>query len=257
MSEDLQLKNDSEKIAALSESFTVLRDVKRLIQIKKALEDVKSSNLTLKEDEKNCLVPVQVVLTAKGNASANASLCVPSKIDLESLAKDKNASPPEEPAHADVNEDERRKLHEKHQKEKSWGRKSWKAKKDSLAEYRAECVLSRVRPSREKVGAMQAGLDGAKTKREGENERFNARMRELWLPANGGIVKDACCRQLVGFLSDGGYSYRLGKSVGVGFVPLVALADYLEAVRECGQPLVLVRETTMAQYRFAKMSVIV
>ena len=251
LNEDLKLKGKEDEVEALVQSLNILREKKRLLEIQRALDKVKSADLRVKDSEMNCYVPVRVELTAKGNCSSNASICIPSKADLETPDP-----PPEEPAHPDTKEEERKKLHAKHQKEKSWGRKCWKARKDALAGYRADCVLNRLKPDGEKVKEMQKGLDESKAKREKENEEFNFKMKEMWLPDQKG-VKDACSRQMMGFLSDGGYSYRIGKSVGVGFVPLVALADYVEVVRQKGQPLVLVREAELSQYRFAKMSVIV
>ena len=82
---------------------------------------------------------------------------------------------------------------------------------------------------------------------------------DLWVP---GILshglRDVCSRSLLGFIVEGGYSYRAGKAVGLGFVPAVALVELINATEQpCRRGKVLTRQPDTAQYRFAMMEVVI
>ena len=96
-------------------------------------------------------------------------------------------------------------------------------------------------------------------KREGANAAYVEEQEHLWVPGKlSQGLKDECSRSLLGFVVEGGYSYRAGKAVGLGFVPVVALAELIEVTEQMGcRGKVLTRQPDTAQYRTAMMEVVI
>lgn len=197
--------------------------------------------------DKNALIQVKVEILGKGTLSPNALICLPEKSDLES---DVN---PEEPIQSDSNEEIRKRLREKHRIEKIRSRKKWKKLKDELAEYKAKCILDKVNPDQDKCDKLQKKIDDLKVLRANQNDGFNAKMNDLWLTDNPESIKDSASRTVLGFVVNGGYSYRRGKSIGVGFVPYLALErmEFDKKGSKC-----LVRECQASIYRWAQLEII-
>lgn len=72
-----------------------------------------------------------------------------------------------------------------------------------------------------------------------------------------GVVVRTGSRDVLGYLNSGGYSLGTGNGVGVGFVSSVALIKLLRTSLQSGLgPVVLVRENSSLQYRYARLSII-
>ena len=98
-----------------------------------------------------------------------------------------------------------------------------------------------------------------KRRREEVNAAYVKRQEHLWLPGNlSQNLKNECSRTLIGFIVEGGYSYRSGVAVGLGFVPAVALEEFIEATIHLGcRGKVLTRQPDMVRYRSAMMTVVI
>lgn len=68
-------------------------------------------------------------------------------------------------------------------------------------------------------------------------------------------VVDVNSRRIIGYVSQGGYSFTQGFSTGLGFCSLVGLLQYLNEYKDCGVEWILVRPTTSLQYRRAYISI--
>jgi hypothetical protein len=116
------------------------------------------------------------------------------------------------------------------------------------------------------LAATAASLKMIKDIRTTENRRYDAESRRLWIPEGlpppGGIRRSAS-RETIGFVTSAQFAYHAGGCIGVGFVALAGLRQLMMTSSEdkCVtssrvEPLVLVRETTSLQYRFAKLKVV-
>jgi len=72
-----------------------------------------------------------------------------------------------------------------------------------------------------------------------------------------GEIRDTGSREVVGYVSAGGFSLGAGVGAGQGFVTASTFTRLLDVPRGKQGPLLLVRNTTSLQYRFARCSVIV
>ena len=122
----------------------------------------------------------------------------------------------------------------------------------------------------EKLKVAENSLMVLKKLRENENLEFKNKADKLWI-GEFNSVKNSCIRPVMGFVRDGGYSFREGGSVGVGYVAWKAWEDWKinGCLGNCSEKkmddyskkksklLVLVKETSSLQYRFATLDVII
>jgi hypothetical protein len=118
------------------------------------------------------------------------------------------------------------------------------------------------------LAVTAASLKMIKDIRTTENRRYDAESRRLWIPEGlpppGGIRRSAS-RQTIGFVTSAQFAYHAGGCIGVGFVALAGWRQLIKVMTSTEdncvtsprvEPLVLVRETTSLQYRFAKLKVV-
>jgi hypothetical protein len=117
------------------------------------------------------------------------------------------------------------------------------------------------------LAATAASLKMIKDIRMTENRRYDAESRRLWIPEGlpppGGIRRSAS-REIIGFVTSAQFAYHAGGCIGVGFVALAGLRQLTMMTSSADksvtspqvEPLVLVRETTSLQYRFARLKVV-
>ena len=122
----------------------------------------------------------------------------------------------------------------------------------------------------ERLAATSASLQILKEIRNSENRRYDAASRSLWIPdaptcGDVATIRRSASREIFGFVTAAQFAYHAGGYVGVGFVTLAGLRQLRRSVtslpeesgdgKSCWKPLVLVRETTSLQYRFARLAV--
>ena len=252
--EDVGLVQNKGKAAVseMAKSFYVLRDRQLLEKWHHAL--IEGAEVKVEKEEKMALIPVKLEMVGKGNIKSYTMICIPkSKEDIQSETNI------DEPAHNDEAEGERKTLRDKHKSEKSKMRAAWKRKKEQLQELMAS---ARVRSEPVDEAAKEnlvAEVRALKRKREEVNTAYVKGQEHLWLPGNlSRGLKNECSRSLIGFIVEGGYSYRSGKAVGLGFVPAVALEEFIETTNTLGcRRIVLTRQPDMVRYRSAMMTVVI
>jgi len=138
---------------------------------------------------------------------------------------------------------ERKGLRQKHQKEMAFLRKKRKKMRK-----RARNVHS-VDPAGGSSGAQD--FDSTNLSRN-----YNATLQSFFLPRAESTLR-TLSRRPIGFLTFGGDSYRMGKSLGFGYVTLFGLFNYLENVKSWKEAnIVLVRDATKSlEYRRGKLEV--
>ncbi len=197
-------------------------------------------------------------MVGAGNLSPNAMICVATEEDLKETTEDD--APTTEPPHKDPNEEKRRQLREKHRLEKLNMRAKWKEKKTALKELVATARINDELPDAEKKERLANEEKELKAAREKANDVYVAENERLWLPPEEGApVRDSCSRTVVGWTVSGGYSYRAGRAVAAGFVPVAAMEEVLSASPDRdggGGVIVLTREPDSATYRKATMTVV-
>ncbi|KAF6202598.1 hypothetical protein GE061_002996 [Apolygus lucorum] len=170
----------------------------------------------------------------KGLLSPFAHICIPQKGDTELQGKPHASQRPVvEPKHPDANRTKRRELHTLHQS-----------------------LLKRLARKRKKSrDAKKAGKEVTETDADSKEivEEHAKLLQELWLPSNSSI-KNHCLRTVIGFVTNGDYSFTESMSSGVGYVSLDGLLYYLSTVPVGNE--VFVRCTNSTQYRSARINII-
>lgn len=82
--------------------------------------------------------------------------------------------------------------------------------------------------------------------------KYKNEMRKLWLPSTE-IIRNSCSRQIMGFVTKGGFRYSNGRNFAIGYVAISSL-PYLFAINTKNK--VLIRNTSSRQYRLALMDII-
>ncbi|CAB3251752.1 unnamed protein product [Arctia plantaginis] len=202
--------------------FFVLRDWRLLEAIQDSIKHMKS--LPNVEERQSCLIPVHLKLASKGNLKNHAVICMPEPGDFAAI---KTLF---EPLHEDPNEKTRKKKRSEHkQLVKKLKRKRMKLKKKNLL----------VRNPKSNKKSPQEPSEYVKT------------MRELWLPSDVAIVRNLPSRQVMGFISQGGFSFTEAQSCGIGYIAYNALNMLL--CNHFNQ--VLVRNTSSRKYQLANITI--
>ncbi|XP_023934193.2 ribonucleases P/MRP protein subunit POP1 [Bicyclus anynana] len=206
------------------EKFFVLRDRVILQELQNCMEQKR----TLPElvNSHHCLVPVYIQIIGKGNLKKHAMICIADKSDicLNSLL---------EPLHEDFNF------------------KLRKQKRTEHKSYLKQMRRKRIKLRKKKI-QKEANQPKPQRKNKHEPSDYVKAMRELWLPSNIDAVRNVGSKEVMGYLSQGAFSFSEAKSCGVGYVAFKALAKLLQN----GVNKVLVRNTTSRKYRVANIQII-
>lgn len=143
-------------------------------------------------------------------------------------------------------------------------RKKWKRAKDKVEELRSKQIMaaaetpssSTTAPTSSEMVSARNEVSSLKESREAEKSAYERLCQDLWLPKNN-VTVNSSTRRVLGWTVDGGYSFRIGGSVGVGYVTAVGMEELLKTVSGRKEPVVLVREIDSLQYRFAKIRLII
>ncbi|CAH1968285.1 unnamed protein product [Acanthoscelides obtectus] len=199
------------------EDFTVIRDKKVLRQIQQVLSS-SDKNAKLPQLAENQLVPVTISLLKKGPCHNFAIICLPESKDF--------SKEPTEPNCRDSNESKRKQMRKEH--------------KSLLKKLRKR----RVRAKRDN---KIIPLDKEMLK------NYTMQMRKLWLPETK-TLRHSCSREVMGFVKQGGFSFLLSKSKGIGYIASCSLEKLL--FLKCKNK-VLIRNTNSKQYRLGILDVII
>ncbi|KAG9478743.1 hypothetical protein GDO78_012417 [Eleutherodactylus coqui] len=163
------------------------------------------------------LVWVRLSMLAKGSPELHALICSPSEQDLLHLQQDKSFPGPLEPKHGD-----------------RFKKQVLKFKKDKK------------KAKKNKDAAKNDGLEDASC-----NDDLTLGLWPSPLPE----VTSHCSRTLLGYVTQGDFSLAMGYGDALGFVSFTGLAHMLTDQPQDKTGLVLVRNLTSLQYRFAKLTI--
>lgn len=79
---------------------------------------------------------------------------------------------------------------------------------------------------------------------------YRSKMRTLWLP-EAKTIRNSSSREVIGFVTKGGFSYSSGQSCAVGYIVLCGIPHLNVKHRN----VVLIRNTTSRQYRQATIEI--
>ncbi|KAL3281053.1 hypothetical protein HHI36_004277 [Cryptolaemus montrouzieri] len=194
------------------DSFMVLRKRNQLSEIQQKLS-LREGNISVPS---NCLVPIRVQCN-KGVPKKFAIICVPKENDLTNV--------PIEPKSVDSNQKKRKILRNQH-----------------------KTLLKRLRQRRKRDKQLGNAIKSIDI---GNLKEYSEQMKKLWIPDVANI-KNSCSREVLGFITEGGFSFSLGKAKGIGYIAGAAL----NAIKNLGNK-ILIRNINSRQYYIAKLSVIV
>ncbi|XP_056378334.1 ribonucleases P/MRP protein subunit POP1 [Hyla sarda] len=170
-------------------------------------------------DFPRALVWVRLSMMTKGSPELHALICIPSEQDLLHLRQDKSFQGPLEPKHGDPFK--KKVLQLKKDKKKKKAKKTQDSEKTETVEV-ASCSDD-----------LTLGL---------------------W-PSPLPEVTSHCSRLLLGYVTQGDFSMAMGCGEALGFVSLTGLTHMLSGQPQDQTGLVLIRNPTSFQYRFAKLTI--
>lgn len=170
-----------------------------------------------------CLIPVYIKLVAKGSLHKHSLICLPEASDVN------NVKTLFEPHHEDRNEKLRKLRRVEHFK------------------FLKKCKRHNAKLKKKKVTSEKLHK-----KVKSEPSEYVKTMRELWLPSKVVTVRNTASRQVMGYVSQGAFSFTEGHSCGIGYIAYNALQLLLNN----GLNQVLVRTTSSRKYRLANIVVI-
>ncbi|XP_049873943.1 ribonucleases P/MRP protein subunit POP1 [Pectinophora gossypiella] len=204
------------------EDFFILRNKKLLDTLQDCLKQKKK--LPEMEHAAQCLVAVYIQMHGKGNLKRHALMCLPQSGDIGDI---KNLF---EPHHADPHEKLRKQKRTLHLKNlKQWRRQRVKLRKKGVLTVNKTQKICKKVPS-----------------------EYVKSMRELWVPSNTQTVRHSAAREIVGYLSQGAFSFSEAKSCGIGYIPYIALSTLLKS----GHNQILIRNTSSRKYRLADLHIV-
>jgi len=239
------------------EDFYVLRHFRPLALLKTEIETrVKRkkarSKLTVQESEldfqefdeyKNCLVQVKLSMVSKGTPEEFAIICMPTHEDMERFENNKKYDGPLEKCHTDPNEKSREILRTEHSRQLKRLRRHRVERKKKFQDY--------VGPK--KFDVIRDMVNRKELSRHRKISDHAEEMRTLYnLPECSSEVRHSCDREVMGYVTIGGHSFRRVKGNGIGYVTLPSL---LEIIRKKSN-IVLVRNIKERQYRLALLDML-
>ncbi|KZC07365.1 Ribonucleases P/MRP protein subunit POP1, partial [Dufourea novaeangliae] len=197
-------------------------------------------------ESRNCLIRVKVSVLQKGCPRRFAVICMPTSEDVEKYKKNKNWSGPVEKLNPDPNETIRKTLRKNHL---------------ALLKRLKRQRIRHKRAITDKLSQMlnkgfQILNHNNKTKHVLEISREvvhrqSQKMSELYLP-DCKNVRYSCDREIMGYLTEGDFSFAEAKGVGLGYVTLNSLMTLINEKYS----FVLVRNTQTRQYRITRLEII-
>ncbi|KAG8441792.1 hypothetical protein GDO86_010826 [Hymenochirus boettgeri] len=180
------------------------------------------------------LVWVRLTLLMKGSPELHAMICIPSEQDLLQLINGKSFAGPQEPKHGDPMKKKVLKARKERKKKKA------KSKSETKKSTESE------------EGKSETNVKATEIKEE-ECVQDDDLTLGLWPDPLPPLITH-CSRVLLGFVTHGDFSMTAGCGEAVGLVSLTGLLHmFSQSVNRTG--LVLVRNPSSLQYRFAKIMV--
>lgn len=220
------------------QQFYLLRDKNKLHEVEQFLAG-KGGNV--KNFDENCLIPVSISLSGRGNVNKYAIICLPKKQDIRENGKNRanfTLKPiVTEPIAKDTNEVQRKQLRLNHLMMLKRLRRRRVRVKRKQQEYSERKVI--IAPSR------TTNLI---------NAQYNA-MCELWLPKVPKTIRHQCSREVFGYATQCQFMFHEAKVAGIGYVTMNGLRKLVKS--NIGRKLnqVIVRDPNSLNYHLATISI--
>ncbi|XP_028835953.1 ribonucleases P/MRP protein subunit POP1 isoform X2 [Denticeps clupeoides] len=255
--------------------FTVLRNWKAMRQLsiwcrpttskgQRSLHTPRSEPLccasvaSLWDSHSLSLVWVRLTLMAKGRPELHAAVCVPTAEDLSQLKKDPHYTGPQEPLHKDHFKEQIKKNRKNRHKTKAAhkAKESGSAPGLTTAGFDTDSDLKKnidtsSTPKDATSHPVLASTQGSSSSPPAPAEKL---LHGLWpdpLPS----VTSHCSRVTLGWATQGDFSLSAGCGEALGFVSVTGLVHTMLKQPAEQRGLVLLRNPSSLQYRFAKINV--
>lgn len=229
---------------------------------------------SLQAEWKRCVLWVRVCVLGKGQPALHAMLCVPTTEDLQRIREDPQWSGPKEPQHAD---------HQKHQMKRR-GKRGEAALCSSALRKEQDCNFpEKDNPSSASKMAKNPDLVPINQ----HSDTFSV-LKDTFAEPSALVTTDIghshveslsvtgcskstsvqglwtellpnmsahCSRMTLGWVVQGDFSLATGTGEGLGFVSLVGLLQTLLRQSVDQRGIVLLRNPTSLQYRFARLQI--
>ena len=201
--------------------------------------------------DKHCFVPVKVTIERKGLPKDFSIICMPTQEDLTKYNKDKKWSGPIESFKLDSNEEKRKNLRREHlallkrlRKQRIRAKKRMENISNNLS-LKDSYDVKHLNKIRELV--KKKLLNSNKTVIDQQART----MADLYLPKCTS-VKHSCDRDVIGYITQGGFSFSEAKGVGLGYTVFSSILNLIQKKSNS----VLIRNTTTRQYRICKLEIL-
>lgn len=245
-----------------ADNFYILRNREVLATLSskmrtEALEkqEVTTDNSTVDLDHfienKNCYVPIRITVQGKGVPKDFSIICLPNNEDLNKFRKNEKWRGPVESFKVDSNEELRktsRKDHLAHLKRLKRQRTRAKKKMNNTVcttalENAADVThLNKIRQLvKKKLDTVNKSLI----------EHQSQTMQNLYLPKCSAVRK-SCDHEVIGYVTQGEFSFSEAAGVGLGYVVYSAIVSLLKNKSN----IVMFRNTTSRQYRLCRIEIL-
>ncbi|XP_062841503.1 ribonucleases P/MRP protein subunit POP1 [Trichomycterus rosablanca] len=208
-------------------------------------------------DRRRCLLWVRVCILGKGRPALHSMLCIPTADDLQYLRKDRRCSGPMEPQH----KDHLYPLLKRRSKKCKATSHDSVLKQDGTSSHLKDdsSAMSKTEPEKSDLVSLgEANPDPAPADKlnsvSDSSDSFTGLVRGLWndpLPS----VTSHCSRVTLGWVTQGDFSLATGQGEALGFVSLTGFLHMLHNQPADLRGIVLLRNPSSLQYRYARLHV--
>ena len=194
------------------EDWFVLRDVRVLTNLRSGNPQPDYCRAA------SALVLVRVNIQGKGKLSENTALYMPEQCDLQT--QDLNLV---EVHHKDDNVGTRKEIKKAHQDKLKQLKRQWKKVKDKKTQLILTSAANDQEVDQNKLSSLEVSLKALKGLRQEEKSTYKEKSEQSWQSGDTSKIKNHNCRTLIGWISLGGYSLKLGGETGLGLIALSSL----------------------------------
>ncbi|KAK2578950.1 hypothetical protein KPH14_011154 [Odynerus spinipes] len=247
-----------------TEDFYVLRDRRTLMQLQTIISSfqlkecrnkrkIPTSKIELDNtlNNENCLVRVKISILNKGFPKMFAIICAPTNEDLERLKSNKHWSGPVEKLNKDPNERQRKRLRKNHllllkrlRRQRVHHKKALEKK---ISDTFNENISKKINYNIE-IKNLRQNLLAISHKAIMEQSQ---KMAKLYLP-DCTKVRNACDREVMGYITLGNFSFSEAKGTGIGYVTIQSVIAMIARKSN----FVLIRNNQTRQYRTAQLEIL-
>ena len=125
--------------------------------------------------------------------------------------------------HKDDNVDTRKEMKKAHQDKLKQLKRQWKKVKDKKTQLILTSAANDQEVDQNKLSSLEVSLKALKGLREEEKSTYKEKSEQSWQSGDISKIKSHNCRTLIGWISLGGYSLKLGGETGLGLIALSSL----------------------------------